>query len=353
MESNQIELSFLSIFTLVTFFIFLIISKYSYKIKKGILLDQDFLKPQAFHKTAIGRAGGLAGVISLNIFFIIYYLIYSKILFEYLFLCNLMFIVGFLDDLKIKISPSKRLVLMIIFLFALIYSIPIKILNIDIPFINILLNNEIFSSLFVLLCFLFIINGANLIDGFNGLLSINLIIINSILIYINLNSGNIEFTIFIIGQIIILLSFLLFNFPKAKIFLGDSGAYLFGSLTALNAFITNNLNPNYSSFFFCIILFYLFFEVFFSFFRKIIQKKSPIHPDNKHLHMLTFKKISLIFGKDKGNYINSIIINFIYLLLVLPAFLFAKDPMISRYWFFSLIIIYLVIYLRLYRLTKN
>ena len=109
MESNQIELSFLSIFTLVTFFIFLIISKYSYKIKKGILLDQDFLKPQAFHKAAIGRVGGLAGVISLNIFFIIYYLIYSKILFEYLFLCNLMFIVGFLDDLKIKISPSKRL----------------------------------------------------------------------------------------------------------------------------------------------------------------------------------------------------------------------------------------------------
>ena len=57
--------------------------------------------------------------------------------------------------------------------------------------------------------------------------------------------------------------------------------------------------------------------------------------------MLTFKKISLTFGKDKGNYINSIIINFIYLLLVLPALIFAKDPMISRYWFFSLIIIYL------------
>ena len=82
--------------------------------------------------------------------------------------------------------------------------------------------------MFVLLCFLFIINGANLIDGFNGLLSINLIIINSILVYINLNNGNTEFSVFIIGQIIILLSFLLFNFPKAKIFLGDSGAYLFG-----------------------------------------------------------------------------------------------------------------------------
>ena len=353
MENDQIELSFLSIFTLITFFIFLIISKYSHKIKKGILLDQDFIKPQAFHKSAIGRTGGLAGVISLNIFFIIYYLIFSKILFEYLFLCNSMFLIGFLDDLKIKISPSKRLALMIIFLFALIYSIPIKILNIDIQYINILLNNEIFSSFFVLLCFLFIINGANLIDGFNGLLSVNLIIINSVLIYINLNNDNAEFSVFIIGQIIILLSFLLFNFPKAKIFLGDSGAYLLGSLAALNVITTNNLNPNYSSFFFCILLFYLFFEVFFSFIRKITQKKSPIHPDNKHLHMLTFKKISSTFGKDKGNYINSIIINLAYLLLVLPALIFAKNPMISRYWFFSLIIIYLVIYLRLYRLTKN
>ena len=353
MENDQIELSFLSIFTLITFFIFLIISKNSHKIKKGILLDQDFIKPQAFHKSAIGRTGGLAGVISLNIFFIIYYLIFSKILFEYLFLCNLMFLIGFLDDLKIKISPSKRLALMIIFLFALIYFIPIKILNIDIQYINIFLNNEIFSSFFVLLCFLFIINGANLIDGFNGLLSVNLIIINSVLIYINLNNDNTEFSVFIIGQIIILLSFLLFNFPKAKIFLGDSGAYLLGSLAALNVITTNNLNPNYSSFFFCILLFYLFFEVFFSFIRKITQKKSPIHPDNKHLHMLSFKKISSTFGKDKGNYINSIIINLAYLLLVLPALIFAKNPMISRYWFFSLIIIYLVIYLRLYRLTKN
>ena len=47
---------------------------------------------------------------------------------------------------------------MIIFLLTLIYFIPIKILNIDIPYISIFLNNEIFSSLFVLLCFLFIIH---------------------------------------------------------------------------------------------------------------------------------------------------------------------------------------------------
>ena len=353
MGTESIEASFLSVFALISFFVFLLANKFSHKIREGVLLDKDFSKPQAFHKSATSRAGGLAGIISLNFFFIIYYLIYSKILFDYIFVCNLMFVVGFLDDLRTNISASKRLTLMIIFLFFIVHYFPIKILNIDIPFLYTLLENNIFSSLFVLLCFLFIINGANLIDGFNGLLTINLIIINSVLAYINMSSGNIDFSILIIGQIIILFSFLLFNFPSAKIFLGDSGSYLLGSMTALNVIETNNLNPDYSSFFFCIILFYLFFEVFFSFFRKIIQKKSPLNPDNKHLHMLTFKKISMFFGNDKSNYLNSIAINLVNFIFILPAFIFARDTMISRYWFFSLILIYLLIYLRLYRLTKN
>jgi UDP-GlcNAc:undecaprenyl-phosphate/decaprenyl-phosphate GlcNAc-1-phosphate transferase len=353
MQLELIEFSFLSIFTLITFFIFLTISKYSYKIKNGVLLDKDFSKPQAFHRHAISRSGGIAGIVSLNIFFLIYFLIYSNVLYEYIFICNLMFLIGFLDDIKIKISPFKRLLLMIFSLFLSIHFISIEILNVDIPFLLDFLKIDIFSSIFVLICFLFIINGANLIDGFNGLLTINFVIINSILLYINISNGNNEFSIFLIAQLIVLLTFLLFNFPNAKIFLGDCGAYLIGSLVALNSIMTNNLNPNYSSFFFCTLLFYLFFEVFFSFLRKIVQKKSPIHPDNNHLHMLVYKKISLIFGKDKGNYTNSIVINFVYIALVLPAIYFAKDPMISRYWFFSLIAIYLLIYMRLYRLTKN
>ena len=168
-----------------------------------------------------------------------------------------------------------------------------------------------------------------------------------------MNNGNIEFSILLISQIIILLSFLLFNFPSAKIFLGDSGAYLFGALTSLNTIITNNLNPKISSFFFCTLLFYLFFEVFFSFFRKLTQKKSPIYPDDKHLHMLSFYKISRIYGKNKGNYLNSIIINFFYLIMIIPGLYLAEDPDLIRYWFFIIILIYLIIYSRLYRLTKN
>ena len=353
MGTESIEASFLSIFALITFFIFLIISKFSHKIKNGALLDSNFIKPQAFHELPVTRSGGIAGLISLTVFFGIYYLLYSKILIDYILISYSMFLVGFLDDLKFNIKPLKRLFLMILFLTVFIYFLPIKIWNIDIPFLTPLVRNDIFSTFFVLLCFLFIINGANLIDGFNGLLSINLIIINIILTYINISNTNNEFSIILIAQIILLLSFLLFNFPNAKIFLGDSGAYLMGSLLALNTILTNNINPNVSSFFFCTLLFYLFFEVFFSFFRKIYQKKSPIHPDGQHLHMLSFYLMRSKFGKLKGNFLNSIIINICYLILILPGLYFIDNPVLSRYWFFALLLIYLIIYIRLYRLIKN
>ena len=353
MGTESIEASFLSIFALISFFIFLLISKYSHRLRGGALLDKDFSKPQAFHDTPVTRSGGIAAIISLSIFFYIYYLLYAEVLYNYILISYSVFIVGFLDDLRINIKPFKRLMLMVFLLFIIIYFLPIKIFNIDVPFLSSFMSSHLFSSIFILLCFLFVINGANLIDGFNGLLTINLIIINIILTYININNQNLEFSILLISQIIILLSFLLFNFPNAKIFLGDSGAYIMGALTGLNTIITNNLNPKISSFFFCTLLFYLFFEVFFSFFRKLIQKKSPIYPDDKHLHMLSFYKISRVYEKSKSNYLNSIIINLLYLILITPGLYLLNDTQLSRYWFFILLFIYLIIYSRLYRLIKN
>lgn len=353
MQPESIELSFLSIFAFSTFFIFLLVSKFSHKLHNGILLDEDFSKPQAFHIEAVSRCGGIASIISLFIFLVIYNLLFSQILYQYIFICSSLFLIGYLDDLKLKIKPINRLVLMIIFLIFFINLLSIDIQNIDLVILNTWLESNFFSTIFILLCFLFIINGANLIDGFNGLLAINLIIINSALLFINLKGNHLEFAYFLSAQIIILISFLMFNFPKAKIFLGDSGSYLFGSLVALNTIITNNLNPLISSFFFCILLFYLFYEVFFSFIRKIYQNKSPVLPDRYHLHMLSFNKLSSIYGVYKGNYMNSVIINAIFSIIVLPSIYFADNSLICKYWFFLSILLYTIIYLRIYYLTKN
>ena len=63
-------------------------------------------------------------------------------------------------------------------------------------------------------------------------ITIHILALNIILLFINLENNHENLSIMIASQIVILISFLLFNFPKAKIFLGDSGSYLFGSLVA-------------------------------------------------------------------------------------------------------------------------
>ena len=46
-----------------------IINKYSLRINKGVLLDNNFVKPQAFHKYPVTRSGGMGSIICLIIFF--------------------------------------------------------------------------------------------------------------------------------------------------------------------------------------------------------------------------------------------------------------------------------------------
>ena len=94
MQTDSVELSFLSIFAFITFFIFLIVSKYSYKVNDSVLLDKDFSKPQSFHDEEISRSGGIASIISLFTFFGIYYLLFS------FFSCHFIF-------LLIKIMPYR------------------------------------------------------------------------------------------------------------------------------------------------------------------------------------------------------------------------------------------------------
>ena len=288
----EFNLKFFIIFSLISFFSIYLIAKYSKFFFSGSLLDKDFLKPQAFHKEPVARIGGLATLFLFLLFILIFFLVFNVLLDDYLIISLLLFSLGFLDDLKIKINPNIRLILMLALLVFCINFFSIQINKSGLAFLNSWLENNIFQTCFVLLCYLFVVNGANLIDGFNGLLAIHFLIINSLFLLVNLANQNENISIILFAQIIILFSFLLFNFPKAKIFLGDSGSYLLGSLIVLNAIKTYELNPQISPFFFAGVLFYLFYEVFFSFIRKVTSKKSPLHPDNCHLHMLLYNWIS-------------------------------------------------------------
>ena len=349
----EFNFSYFIIFSLISFFLTFLITKYSKFFFSGSLIDRDFIKPQAFHEKPTARIGGLAILPLLIMFIACYFFISGIFLKDYFTISLLLFFLGFLDDLKIKISPNTRLFLMLIVLLVCINIFSIQISRSGLVFLDLWLENNIFQICFVLLCFLFIINGANLVDGFNGLLGIHFVLINLIFLSINLVNQNESMSIILFSQIIIVLSFLLFNFPKAKIFLGDSGSYLLGALIALNTIKTYELNTSLSPFFFAGILFYLFYEVFFSFIRKTSLNISPLKPDKKHLHMLLYNWLSGFKKIKKPNFLTSLLINLTYLILQIPLIFFQNNGLFSRYWFFLLIGLYTVIYLRLYSFSKK
>ena len=323
--------------------------------KFDLLSDNQFSKPQAFHENPTNRLGGII-IYSLLILVFLYLFFYKNIFYlEFISFCSLFFILGLADDLKINIKPKFRLFIMIIFLIFLVIFNELNLDRISIDYLDNLMRIDIFALFFICLCFLFIVNGSNLIDGFNGLLSIHSFIILCVLFLINLfnNNHDMAYTLFYVSLVILI--FIKFNFPKSQMFLGDSGAYLIGTLISVATILTNNLNPSVSSFFFCILLFYLFFEVFFSFFRKIFfVGQNPLLPDTKHLHMLLYK---YLFKKNKkkllANYKVSVYINSIYLFLIIPAVLFMNNGLFCRYYFFSLLLIYIYFYRKLDKGLKS
>ena len=316
------------------------------KVNPHLLKDIQFSKPQAFHEIPVSIIGG-AGIFFSFLIVYLYLFFFEQIIhYEYLSFCTIFFFLGFVDDIKINIRPKFRLIIMISALLVLIGYNNFYIEKTGIDFLNELLEIDIFALFFASLCFLFIINGSNLVDGFNGLLGIHALIIITNLFIVNYLSANQNLAFLLLCGIIILIVFLKYNFPKPKIFLGNSGSYFLGAFIAVSIIKTSIANPTISPFYFCILLFYLFFEVFFSFIRKIsAEKKSPLFPDTKHLHMLVYnilnKKIS---NKLKSNYLVSIIINTIYLILIIPAILMMKNGLFCKYYSTIFFVTYILSY---------
>jgi UDP-GlcNAc:undecaprenyl-phosphate GlcNAc-1-phosphate transferase len=337
---------FLILFLSILFNIFLL-KNYKFFFLKNIS-DNEYTKPQAFHKFPAIRSGGITILIFL-LFSLLSYENKNNYFFSIITLSVFFFIIGFLEDIKIKTKPHIRLFYMLIASFLIIYYLNIQVLNTQVAFLNnIIFLNKFFSIIFVCLCLLFITNGCNFIDGFNGLLILHVIIILGVLYFINnYNSNNLYIQNIILIFISIFISIFLFNFPKAKIFLGDSGAYISGIILSITTIQISNLNQKITPFFFATLLFYIFFEVIFSFFRKIfIEKKSPFKPDKKHLHMLIFKFLNRsIKNRLKANFLTSVIINITYLIIILPTLFFYKQENFCKTYFFFLIILYLLIYL--------
>lgn len=263
--------------------------------------DHDFSSPQKFHAKPVPRIGGLGIflgiVVSLTLVF--FKVIPHEMLpgdewlGALLLVCSLpAFLAGLTEDVTKTQSPSRRLMFTAISALLGTLLINATINHTDIPGLDWIVSWRLGAILVTIFVVSGVVNAVNIIDGFNGLAAMCVILMLSAVGYVSYQVGDTSvfmLTLITIGAVV---GFFLLNFPAGMIFLGDGGAYLLGFLVAELGILVIARNAQVSPLFPLMICIYPVFETIFSIYRKKhLRGMSPGVPDGVHLHMLVFKRL--------------------------------------------------------------
>jgi len=240
----------ISLFTsLITIPIFGIIAK-----KLNIVDRPDnYLKP---HEKATPYLGGLG-------IFIGMLPVFWK--FSYIFIpISLLTTIGLTDDI-FSLSPKLRLI--VEFLSALLIVLTLHLHSI-----------WIILYLFGIVA---LINAVNMIDGLDGICGGNVAISALFFLLLSQDTFSKQLSLALLG---VSLGYLVYNFPPAKIFMGDAGSYLLGASLSVLYILTSRPIPSIKmiSSFFPIWLYFL--DLIAGIIRRIRNKKSPFKGDRDHIY---------------------------------------------------------------------
>tara|TARA_B100000900_G_scaffold79224_1_gene63669 strand:- start:1418 stop:2434 length:1017 start_codon:yes stop_codon:yes gene_type:complete len=266
----------------------------------------------------------------------------------------LIFLLGLSSDIGYFSSAKLRLLIQSIIILYFIISTETILTSIRIENFDLLLDNYWFSLFFTLLCFMILTNGTNFIDGLNGLVLSYCLLIILLITYLGLFKYSFMSHKDMITIIIVLSYLALFNYFN-KLYIGDSGSYLIGFLLGYILLQIYEKNPYFSPYFIALLLWYPVFEILFSIIRKIKINKSPLKPDNKHLHHLLFLYFEKKF-KFKTNTTNNLT-SILIITYNLMIFVIASQELYSSTLHILLFTInifnYLILYSKLNHLKKS
>ena len=153
------------------------------------------------------------------------------------------------------------------------------------PFFDVVMPLGISGPVLTFLWILGVTNAVNLIDGLDGLSSTVSIVAALFLAFGAAATGNFLPALFAFAMVGALVSFLLFNLPPAKLFMGDSGSMFLGFfLSALPLFAFTSQNNGRALPFAMSLVFIPILDTLGAIVRRK-RKGIPLHaPDQEHLH---------------------------------------------------------------------
>ena len=263
--------------------------------KNTHILDYDTDGTQKFHTHPVPRIGGIA--VFCGVVFgagLAYFRTKNTGIWIGLLLAASLFAFGggIFEDFTKRVSAVWRLIFTILSAAAGYYLLGAEIIRVDVAWIDSLLSYAPLSIVVTLICVAGIANGFNIIDGFNGLVSVIAIFTALSLAYVGMQVGDAQVATAALVIAGAAGGFLLWNYPHGLMVLGDGGAYFLGFMLSELAVLLVARNPTVSAWYAALLMIYPAFEVIFSIYRKkFIRGISPGVPDGVHLHMLVFKRL--------------------------------------------------------------
>lgn len=233
------------------------------------------------------------------------------------------FIIGFLEDLSLGMSPIRRLLAAVASVAIAIILTGAYVHETGIAFLDATLEYRVAAVALTLLAVAGMSHGFNLIDGLNGLAGGVTITMAAGLALIALKVGHNEVAMIAIIIIAATVGFLVLNFPGGHLFLGDAGAYTIGFLLSFLAIMLVAANPQVSIFSLILCGFWPFIDTMAAIVRRIATGRSVGAPDRLHFHHLTMRLVKVVSGKKRSkvfmNSFSSFILSPVYSLPVVLA----------------------------------
>ncbi|MBL9166694.1 MAG: undecaprenyl/decaprenyl-phosphate alpha-N-acetylglucosaminyl 1-phosphate transferase [Verrucomicrobiales bacterium] len=150
----------------------------------------------------------------------------------------LIFLVGIVDDIR-PLGAKKKLLAQI-GVSCLVFYGGLQINTLKNPFTQEGLELGTLALPITVLWLVAITNLINLIDGMDGLAGGIGVFLMALLAWVSMTTANGFYTLVCVGTLGGLLGFLRYNFPPARLYLGDGGAYFLGFLIGLLSIQTSN-----------------------------------------------------------------------------------------------------------------
>jgi UDP-N-acetylmuramyl pentapeptide phosphotransferase/UDP-N-acetylglucosamine-1-phosphate transferase len=327
----------------------------------SVLHDDDLVGVQKFHASPVPRVGGIGVAFGLLTVALGAGLTGKGPAREMLLIlaCGLPpLLAGLAEDLTKQVGIKTRLLATALAGVLAFFFLGAQLREVNLPGLDWLMGFTAFSLLFTALAVAGVANAVNIIDGYNGLASVVVVITLLSLAYVGWQVGDSLVVSMALAGVGALLGFLLWNWPRGLIFLGDGGAYFIGYLVAVLSFLLVARHRGVVSPWYPFLLFiYPVFETLFSIWRKrVVRGASPGVPDGLHLHMLIFRRLVrwAVGRRDAASLTlrNSLTAPYLWLLsslAALPATLFWRYPDALKAFVALFCISYVWLYIRLVR----